>query len=78
MENISNPSHDVPADGQTKTDAQKGNNCCNTPQYDHYRPVCPVVRLAQLLKVISPPWKYLHAPPNSKRKENGLNEHPRC
>jgi hypothetical protein len=30
-ENISNPSHNVPADGQTKTDAQKSNHCCNAP-----------------------------------------------
>jgi hypothetical protein len=55
MENISNPSHDVPADGQTKTDAQKCNNCCNAPQYYYYRSVCSVVGLAQLTKVISPP-----------------------
>jgi hypothetical protein len=30
-ENISNSTHDAPADGQTKTNAQKSNHCCNAP-----------------------------------------------
>jgi len=77
MENISNSTHDAPADGQTKTDAQKSNHCCNAPYYDYYRTVCLVIGLAKLAKVISPSWKYFHAPPNSKREENGLNKHPK-
>ncbi len=76
MEEIPNSTHDVPGKGQSKTDAQKGHHGGNAPEYDYHRPVRPVVGLAQLAQVIPPAREDFHAPPNSERKENGLNQHP--
>jgi hypothetical protein len=70
--------HNIPSDGQTESDAKKDDQSGNGPEYDCYGPIRRVIRFSELLKIVSPAWQHLRAPPNANREENDLNEHPRA